>query len=134
MKAASGKVNIDNLTLSELEERGLTHLVTAKGRIRRQSGRPRKEPDRRYQFSLSYWYGLIAADYHKLSKIQRVRVALECWKTLICRMKNVPADPEESKINADEAMKMLGLLEKKQPIQSKPVEAPKELVTVERST
>ena len=106
--------NVDNMTLSEIEERGLQHLMVAKKKIRRQAGRPRKLPDRQYQFSLSYWYGLIAADYHQLSKIQRVRVALECWKTLIGRMKAIPADPQESKLNADEAMKMLGKLENAQ--------------------
>lgn len=103
--------NVDFMTLSEIEAKGLTHLLVNKSKLKRQAGRPRKLPDRQYQFNLSYWYGLIAADYHQLSRIQRVRVALECWKTLINRMKALPANPEESKLNADEAMRMLGKLE-----------------------
>ena len=106
--------NVDFMTLSEIEEKGLTHLMVNKAKLKRQAGRPRKLPDRHYQFNLSYWYGLIAADYHQLSRIQRVRVALECWKTLINRMKALPANPEESRLNADEAMRMLGKLENAQ--------------------
>ena len=102
---------IDRMTLSEIEAKGLQHLLTLKKKIKRQPGRPRVIPDRRFQFSMSYWYGLIAADYHQLSKIQRVRVALECWKALLTRMKSIPSNPEESKLNADEAMRMLGKLE-----------------------
>ena len=103
---------ISSMTLSEIEAKGLAHLLIQNKKIKRQAGRPRKLPERQYQFSLSYWYGLIAADYHKLSRTQRVRVALDCWKTLINRMKALPADPQESKLNAEEAMKMLGKLEK----------------------
>lgn len=106
--------NVDLMTLSEIEEKGLTHLLVSKSRIKKQAGRPRKLPDRQYQFNLSYWYGLIAADYHYLSRHQRVRIALECWKTLIGRMKTLPTNPEESRLNAEEAMKMLGKLEKAQ--------------------
>lgn len=106
--------NVDLMTLSEIEAAGLQHLLVNKQKIRKQAGRPRKLPDRQYQFNLSYWYGLIAADYHALSRHQRVRVALECWKTLINRMKTIPADPQESRLNAEEAMRMLGKLENAQ--------------------
>lgn len=115
VKVSVGRsLRIDRMTLAEVEANGLKHLVINKRRIKRQPGRPRVVPDRRFQFSMSYWYGLIAADYHQLSRQQRVRIALECWKALLSRMKNLPADPNESRMNAEEAMKMLGKLESKQ--------------------
>ena len=102
---------LDRMTLSEIEAKGLAHLLTQKKNIKRQPGRPRVIPDRRFQFSMSYWYGLIAADYHSLPRYQRARIAVECWKALLSRMKTIPSDPQESKMNAEEAMRMLAKLE-----------------------
>jgi hypothetical protein len=108
-------VRLDKMTLSEIEAKGLQHLLVQKRKIKRQVGRPRVIPDRRFQFSMSYWYGLIAADYHSLPRYQRARIAVECWKALLARMKSIPSDPNESKMNAEEAMRMLGKLEGKGP-------------------
>jgi len=126
MKVPEKEIKIDNLTMSELKERGLTHLVDELGRPKRRRRVVKKVIDRRNQFSLTYWYGLIAEDYAKLSRIQRVKVALDCWKTLINKANTLPSDPEESKMNVDEAMRMLGKLE--QPAQKpilEPVGVPK---------
>ena len=106
-------LHLDRMTLSEIEAKGLTHLLVQKKKIKRQPGRPRVIPDRRFQFSMSYWYGLIAADYHSLPRYQRARIAVECWKALLSRMKTIPSDPQESKMNAEEAMRMLAKLEGK---------------------
>jgi hypothetical protein len=76
------------------------------GNNRNPAGRPKGSKDKK-QFSLNYWFNLIQSDYGKLKPSQRVKIALECWKTLINKSKALPVDPEDSNFNAVEAMKML---------------------------
>ena len=84
-------------------------------------GKPKGCKDKR-QFSLTYWFNLILADYGKLKPSQRSKIALDCWKTLINKAKQLPVDPEDSAFNADEAMKTLRDVEQK--IVAKPTPLP----------
>lgn len=63
------------------------------------------------QFSLTYWFNLIVENYDKLSPYQRSEIALSCWKTLINKSKALPTAPEDSALNAEEAMKTLKEIE-----------------------
>lgn len=79
-------------------------------------GRPKGAKDHR-QFSLTFWFNLILADYSKLKPSQRSKIALDCWKTLVTKAKSLPADPEDSSFNAEEAMISLKEIESR--LQSK---------------
>lgn len=113
------RVNINLLTLSEIKEKGLESLLVkpkkrslfVKGH--QLGGRPKGLKNYK-QFSLSYWYDLIVKEYPKLRPIQRSRIALECWKTLVGKSQHLPTDPADSKLNADVAMDALKNLEGKE--------------------
>ena len=74
------------------------------------SGRPKGAKDHR-QFSLTFWFNLILADYAKLKPSQRSKIALDCWKTLVTKAKSLPSDPEDSAFNSVEAMEELKRIE-----------------------
>lgn len=82
------------------------------GNNRNPAGRPKGSKDLR-QFSLTYWFNLLTQEYSKLKPSQRSKIALECWKVLVNKSKALPQDPEDSALNADEAMKTLRELESK---------------------
>lgn len=75
------------------------------------NGRPKGSKNKQ-QFSLTYWYNLILADYSKLKPLQRSKIALDCWKTLISKAKTLPLDPDDSLMNVNDAMGMLKEIEK----------------------
>jgi len=69
---------------------------------------------------------LIVADYKKLRPSQRTRIAIECWKTLISKANSIPADPDQSNLNATDALQLLKELENNQipattPTEIKPI-------------
>lgn len=99
------------MTLSEIEARGLTEELSKPKPPKKKAGRPRKLLDTRKQFSLSYWYSLIMKDFDKLRPAQRTRLGMEFWKTLVSKAQTLPADPEQSTLNASDALQMLKDLE-----------------------
>lgn len=107
------RLNIDHLTLSQIQERGLEAELNRPKRYKRGPGRPRQKLDKRNQFSLTYWFRIIEKDFKKLRPVQRCRIALDCWRTLLNKSNSIPMDPEESKMNADEVMGILKGIESK---------------------
>lgn len=103
--------SIEHLTLSELQERGLEHRISPTAVKKNKGGRPKEKIDKRNQFSLTYWFRLLQKDFKKLRPIQRSRIALDCWKTLINKSNSIPQDPEDSKVNASQTMEVLRGLE-----------------------
>jgi len=93
------------------------------GNNRNPAGRPKGSKDKK-QFSLTYWFKLIEADYNKLSPSQRTRIALECWKKLIDKSKSLPTTSEDSKLNANESMKLLRDVEQGSPSVETPPASP----------
>lgn len=80
------------------------------GNNRNPAGRPKGSKDHK-QFSLTYWFNLILADYAKLTPYQRSEIALACWKTLVAKSKALPTSPEDSTLNAEDALKTLKEIE-----------------------
>jgi Family of unknown function (DUF5681) len=79
-----------------------------------QSGNPKgrmKGVPSKLQFSLTYWFDLLLQEYAKLKPAQRAKIAQECWKVLINKARVLPTDPEDSVLNADEALKQLEAIE-----------------------
>lgn len=79
-----------------------------------QSGNPKgrmKGVPSKLQFSLTYWFDLLLQEYAKLKPAQRAKIAQECWKVLINKARTLPQDPDDSKFNAEEAMKKLDEVE-----------------------
>jgi hypothetical protein len=103
--------SVGNMLMSEIEAKGLTHLLKPQRRRRKLPLRTRKPLDKHQQFSMSYWYGLIVKDYNKLRPVQRTRIALECWKVLASKINTIPVSPEDSALNANDAMTMLKEIE-----------------------
>lgn len=126
----NGQKNLSQLTLSQIEERGLTHLLNRPKVRKAGPGRPKEKLNKRNQFSLTYWFRLIEKDFKKMRPAQRCRIALECWKVLINKANSIPSDPEESKLNADEAMGILKDVENNGKTSTTTVESDKEPVMV----
>jgi hypothetical protein len=101
------KISLSNMTLSQIQEKGLEHLLNKPKRYKPGPGRPKMSLDKRSQFSLTYWFRLIMKEYKKLRPSQRVRIALDCWKTLLNKSNAIPSDPEESRLNAEEVLGIL---------------------------
>lgn len=82
-----------------------------KGISGNRTGRPKGLKDKR-QFSLTFWFDLLLAEYPRLKPSQRSKIALDCWKTLIHKSNSLPSDPQESVMNVTEAQAFLKEIEK----------------------
>lgn len=83
-----------------------------KGQSGNLQGKPKGCRDKR-QFSLTYWYNLIQDQWAELTPNQRANIALDCWKVLVNKAKSLPTDPNDSRLNAETASKLLAEAEAK---------------------
>lgn len=68
-------------------------------------------------YSVMHWYNELRKDWDKLTPNQRASYSIELMKMLSAKMKSMPIDPDESKLNADEMMDQLKQIESRtQPI------------------
>lgn len=70
------------------------------------TGKPKGSKDKSY-LKLSFWFDEVKKDWSKLKPSQRAKLSIEMMKMLTNKLKALPVDPEESNINAEEALKML---------------------------
>ena len=76
------------------------------------NGKPKGTKDSR-QFSLSFWFQIILDNYPDLNPNQRAQIALECWKKLIDKSNASVLGVNSSKLNAEQASKLLAEAEAK---------------------
>ena len=62
---------------------------------------------------ISFWMDKIAAEWDKLTPNQKTHYSVELAKLLINKAKALPISPEESLLNADEAMAQLNQIASK---------------------
>jgi hypothetical protein len=56
---------------------------------------------------VSHWIDKLNETWPKLTDNQRAHYSVELTKMLVSKLKSLPTNPEESKVNADEAMLLL---------------------------
>jgi hypothetical protein len=117
--------NLNELTLSEIEERGLTHLLNRKKPVDlhkikdvRFKGLPRKTSVKpsigvKSWYSIGYWHKKLEREWSKLQPNQRAHYSVELIKMLVSKLNQMPVDPHDSVLNANDALQMLRDLEKK---------------------
>ena len=74
------------------------------------AGRPKGAKDRKWT-QAQYWFERLENEYEKITPALRARLCLEMLKVVIGKTKEAPDSPEESKQNAEEALKILKELE-----------------------
>lgn len=73
------------------------------------AGRPKGSVNRQWA-NVGYWFAIIEQNLDKLSPSEKIRISQWAMTILIEKMKGID-NPEESKQNADEAMKLLKQME-----------------------
>jgi hypothetical protein len=140
---AQKHVNISHMTLSEIQEKGLEHLLIPPKRKRTRilvDPRFKLKPGDYHRThtlrektwsSVSYWHRKLERTWESLTENQKAHYSVELMKMLVGKLNNIPANPRESRINAEEAISVLKSLEdKKQLIPSSTTSATPAVETV----
>lgn len=116
-------ININLMTLSQIKEKGLEHLLEKK-----KAKHPYFKPDSRFKvgntygskhrsvkdrtwFSVSYWHKKLEREWPKLTENQRAGYSVDLMKMLTSKLNSLPVDPLDSKLNASTALEMMKGLE-----------------------
>lgn len=73
-------------------------------------GRPKGSKDRKF-LTLQYWFDELCKDWKKLKPAQRAKLSVQLMQMLTNKLKALPGDPQDSVINANEALSRLKAIE-----------------------
>lgn len=115
--------NIDNMTLSEIQEKNLAHLMvkirTKRPYIKRdyrfkvgdsKAGRRSGTKDKTW-YSISYWHKKLEREWSLLKPNQRAHYSVELMKLLASKLNTLPVDMKDSISNASETLSLIKSLE-----------------------
>lgn len=72
-------------------------------------GRPKGSKTKAY-LTLDYWFNELQKDWPKLKPAQRAKLSKELMQMLTNKMKSIPGTPEQSALNAKDALNLLSEL------------------------
>lgn len=116
-------INIENMTLTEIQERNLAHLMI-KNRTKRVyikkdhrfkvgnnlAGRRSSSQDKTW-YSISYWHKKLEREWSLLKPNQRAHYSVELIKLLASKLNTLPVDMKDSISNASETLSLIKSLE-----------------------
>jgi hypothetical protein len=73
-------------------------------------GRPKGSKDKKF-LTLQFWYDRLETDWKKLKPAQRAKLSVQLMQMLTNKLKELPGSPQDSLLNANEALSRLKLLE-----------------------
>lgn len=115
--------NIDNMTLSEIQEKNLAHLM-----FENRQKRIYKKRDNRFKlgksisikkasvqdktwYSVTHWHKKLEREWSELKPNQRAHYSVELIKLLVSKLNTIPVDQKDSIDNASATLSMIKSLE-----------------------
>lgn len=122
-KLQEKKVNLERFTLSELQERGLEHLLPqpkvrnvssaqqdARFKLKYSQHKAKSVQDKTW-YSISYWHLKLEKEWFKLTSNQRAHYSVELMKLLANKLNTLPSDAIDSVTNASETLALIKSIE-----------------------